>query len=187
MNTCMQKPSKNTSKLGLLYYPRGQESMVQYKGHRVNPCSGKFPHVVIQLFSHIQLFAAPWTTAHQASLSFTSPRFCSNSWPFSHSTISSSVPHFSSCPQSLPESGSFPVNWPITLGGQSIAASVSALVLPKNIQGWFSLGLTGLISLQSKGLSRVFSSTTVQMHQFFATQSSLWSNSHIHTWLLEKP
>ena len=76
---------------------------------------------------------------------------------------------------------------PITSGGQSIWASVSASVLPMNIQGWFSLGLTGLISLLSKGLSRVFSSTVVQKHQFFGAQPSLWSNSHIHTWLQEKP
>ena len=71
--------------------------------------------------------------------------------------------------------------------GQSIGVSASASVLPMNIQDWFPLGLTGLISLQSRGLSRVFSSTIVQMHQFFITQPSLWSNSHIHTWLLEKP
>ena len=74
-----------------------------------------------------------------------------------------------------------------TLSGQSIGASASASVLPKNIQGWFPLGLTGLISLQSKGLSRAFSSTTVGKHQFFSAQPSLWSNSHICTWLLEKP
>ena len=71
-------------------------------------------------------------------------------------------------------------------GGQSIVVSTSASVLPMNIQGWFPLGWTGLISLQSKGLSRVFSNTTVQKHQFFATQPSLWSNSHIHSWLLKK-
>ena len=72
-------------------------------------------------------------------------------------------------------------------GGQSIGASASASVLPMNIQDWFPLGWTGWISLQSKGLSRVFSNTTVQKHQFFNAQLSLWSNSHIHTWLLEKP
>ena len=72
-------------------------------------------------------------------------------------------------------------------GGQSTGASASGSVLPMNIQDWFPLGLTGLISLQSKGLSRVFSNTTVQKYQFFGTQLSLWSNSHIHTWLLEKP
>ena len=97
------------------------------------------------------------------------------------------VSPFSSCPQSFPAFGSFPVNQLFATGGQNIGASASALVLPKNIQGWF-LGLIGLISLLFKGLSRVFfSSTTAWKHQFFSTQPSLWSNSHIHTWLLEKP
>ena len=104
-----------------------------------------------------------------------------------HPTISSSVSPFSSCPQSFPASESFPVSQFFASGGQSIAASASASVVPMNIQGWFSLGLTGLISLQPKGLSRVFSDTTVQKHQFFGAQLSLWFNSHIHTWLLEKP
>ena len=119
-----------------------------------------------------------------------SSRACSNSCPLNqwcHRTISSSVFPFSSCLQSFPESGSFPVSWLFKSGGQSIWASASAPVLPMNIQGWFPLGLTGLISLQSKGLSRVFSNNTVQNHQFFGTQPSLWSNSDIHTWLLEKP
>ena len=111
---------------------------------------------------------------------------CSSSW-WCHPTISSSVIVFSSCPQLFPASGSFPVSQLFASGGQSIEASVSASVLPMNIQGWFPLELTCLISLQSKGLSRVFSSTTVQKHHFFCTQSSLWSNSHIRTWLLEKP
>ena len=131
-----------------------------------------------------------WTAAHQASLSFTVPRVCSNSSPltwWSHPTISSSVTPFSSCPQSFPASGSFPVSWPFTSSGQSTGASASSAVLPMNIQDWFPLGLTGLISLQSKGLSRVVSSTTIWKHQFFIAQSSLWSNSHICTWLLEKP
>ena len=92
---------------------------------------------------------------------------------------------FSSCPQSFPESGSFPMNQLFTSDRQSIRASALALVLPMDIQGWFPLGLTGLISLLSKGLSRVFSSNTIQKHQFFITQPSLWSNSHICTWLLE--
>ena len=117
-----------------------------------------------------------------------SPRACSSSCPLSqwcHPTISSSA-LFSSCLQSLPASGSFPVNWLIESGGQSIRNSASASVLPMNIQDWFLLGLTGLISLLSQGLSRVFSSTTIWKHQFFDTQPSLWSNSHIHIWLLEK-
>ena len=116
-----------------------------------------------------------------------SPRVHSNSRPLSqwcHPAISSSVVPFSSFPQSLPASESFPMNWPFTSGGQSIGASTS--VLPMNIQGWFPLGLTGLISLQSKGLSRVFFSTAVQKHQFFSTQTSLQSNFHIYTWLLKK-
>ena len=112
-------------------------------------------------------------------------RVYSNSCPLSrwcHPTVSSSVARFSSCPQSFPVSGSFPVSCLFASLGQSIRASVS--VLPVNIQG--SLGLTGLISLQSKGLSGVFFSTTIWKHQFFVTQPSLWSNSHFHTWLLEK-
>ena len=115
-----------------------------------------------------------------------SPGACSNSCPLSqwcHPTISSSVILFSSCLQSFPASGSsFPMSWLFSSGGQSIRASISASVLPMNIQDWFPLGLTGLISLQSKGLSRVFSNTTVQKHQFFSGQLSLWSNSHTHTY-----
>ena len=91
-----------------------------------------------------------------------------------------------SCPQFFPASGSFPMSWLFPSGGQSIGASASASVLPMNIQDWFPLGLTGLISLLSNGLSKVFSNTTVQKHQFFGTRPSLWSNSHIPTWLLKK-
>ena len=91
------------------------------------------------------------------------------------------------CLQSFPASGSFPMSWLFTSGGQSIGASTSASVLPVNIQGWFPLGLTCLISLQLKELSRAFSNTVVWKHQFFGAQPSLWSNSHIHTWLLKKP
>ena len=108
-----------------------------------------------------------------------------NQW--CHPTISSSVVPFSSCLQSFPASGSFPMSQVFTSGGQSIRVSASASVLPMNIQDWFPWGLTGLIFLQSKGLSRVFSNTTVQKHQSFGAQFSLQSNSHIHTWLLEKP
>ena len=103
-------------------------------------------------------------------------RVYSNSSPLSqwcHPTISSSVIPFSSCPQSFPVSGSFPMSQLFTSGGQSIAVSASASVLPMNIQEWFPLGWTGWISLQSKGLSRVFSNTTVQKHQFFGAQLSL--------------
>ena len=94
---------------------------------------------------------------------------------------------FSCCPQSLLTSGSFPMSQLFTWGGQSIGALASAAVLPMNIQRWFALGWTSLISLQAKGLLRVFSSTTYWEHQFFSPQPSLWSNSHIHTWILEKP
>ena len=117
------------------------------------------------------------------------PRAYSNSCPLSqwcHPTISSSVIPFSHL-QSFPASGSFPMSQFFASGGQSIRASASASVLPMNIRDWFPLGLTVWISLQSKGLSRVFFNTTVQKHQFFGTQLSLWSNSDIHTWLLEKP
>ena len=104
-----------------------------------------------------------------------------------HRTISSSVVPFSSCPQSFPASGSFPMSQFFTSGGRSIGVSASISVLPMNTQDWSPLGRTGWVSLQSKGLSRVFSNITVQKHQFFSTQLSLQSNSHIHTWPLEKP
>ena len=118
------------------------------------------------------------------------PGVCSNSCPSSrwcHPTISSSVVPYSNCLQSFPVLGSFPINQFFPSNGQSIGASASASVLPMNIQDWFPLGLTGSISLQSKELSRVFSNTIVQKHQFFGTQLSLWSSSHIHTWWLKKP
>ena len=118
------------------------------------------------------------------------PEAYSNSCPshqWHHPTISSSVIPFISCLQSFPALGSFQMTRFFTSGGQSIGASASSSVLPMNIQGWFPLGLSGLISLLSKRLSRVFSNTTVQKHQFFSAQLSLYSNSHIHTWLLEKP
>jgi len=114
-------------------------------------------------------------------------RVCSSSCPLSwwcHPSSSSSVIPFS-CLQSFPASGSFPMSCLFTSGGQSIGALAS--VLPMGIQGWFLLGLTGLISLQSEGLSRVFSNTTVWKHQFICTYPSLWSYSYILTWLLERP
>ena len=110
---------------------------------------------------------------------------CPSSW-WCHPTISSSVVPFSSCLQSFQAWGSFPMSQFFASGGQSIGASGSASVLPMNIHDWSPLGWTGWISLQSKGLPRVFSNTTVQKHQFFGAQLSLWPNSHIHTWLLEK-
>ena len=121
------------------------------------------------------------------------PGVYSNSHPWSrwcHPTISSFVLlliPFSSCLQSFPASGFFPMSQFFTSDRQSIGVSASTSILPMNIQDWFPLGWTGWISLQSKGLLRVFSNTTVQKHQFFGAQLSLWSNSHIHTWQLEKP
>ena len=145
--------------------------------------------VIFQLLSRVRLcwpygLQHPWLPCPSPSL-----RACSNSCPLSwwcHPTVSSSVvpspPAFNlSQQQGLFQSQLF------ASGGRSIGVSDSASVLPMNIQDWFPLGLTSLTSLQSKGLSRVFSSTTVQTHQFFGTQPSLWSNSQICTWLLEKP
>ena len=114
------------------------------------------------------------------------PGVYSNSCPSSqwcHPAILSSVVPFSSCPQSFPASGSFPVSKLFSRGGQSIGVSASASVLPMNTQDWSSLGWTGWTSLQSKGLSRVFSNTIVQKHQYFGAQLSSQSNSHIHTWI----
>ena len=140
-------------------------------------------HVVVQLLRHVRLFATPWITEHQASLYITS----------SHSllklmSIESMMPsnHLILCRPLLLSPSIFPSirvfsNEFFTSGGQSIGVSASASVLPMNFQVCFSLGLTGLISWQSKGLSRVFSNTTVQKHHFFSTQPSLWSNSDIHT------
>ena len=114
------------------------------------------------------------------------PNPCPLNW-WCHPTISSSVIPFSSCPQSFQASGSFQMSQVFSSGGQSIGVSASTSVLPMNTQDWSPLGWTGWISLQPKGLSRVFSNTTVQKHQFFGSQLSSQSNSCIHTWLLEKP
>ena len=122
----------------------------------------------------------PWPTPGVYPNSCPSSRWC-------HPAISSSVIPFSSCPQSLPASRSFPMSQHFAWGDQSIAVSALASVLPMNTQDWSPLGWTGWISLQSKGLSRVFSNTTVQKHQFFSTQLSSQSNYHIHTWPQEKP
>ena len=118
------------------------------------------------------------------------PGVYSNSCPsgrWCHPAFLSSVIPFSSCPQSLPASGSFPMSQPFAWGGQSIGVSALASVLPMNTQDWSPLEWTSWISLQSKGLSRVFSNTTVEKHQFFCSQLSSHSNSHIHIWPLEKP
>ena len=138
----------------------------------VIPCikiSWKWIHIYqfssVQSHSCVWLFETPWTAACQASLSIT------NSW-WCHPTISSSVIPFSSCLQSFPGSGSFQMSQLFALGGQRIGVSASTSVLPMNIQDWFPLGWTGWISLQSKGLSAVFSNTTVQNHRFFSAQLS---------------
>ena len=146
-------------------------------------------NVFVQSLSYVQLFATPWTAAHQASLSFT----ISQSW-LKLRCIESVMPsnHLILChpfllqPSIFPSLRFFSVSSPSS-GGQSIGASASASVLSMNIQDWFPLELTGSTSFQSKGLSRIFSSTTVQKHQFFSAQPSLWANSHIRTWVLEKP
>ena len=119
-----------------------------------------------------------------------SSRVCSNSCPLSrwcYLNFSSSATLFSFFLQSFSASGSFPVSWVFTSGGQNIRVSASASVLPMNIQGVFPLGWTGLISLLSNRLSRISSSTTIQKLRFFITQPSLWSSSHICPRLLEKP
>ena len=156
-----------------------------------NMFQSNLKRIVVQSLSCVRLFATPWSTACQLPCPSPSPGVSSNSCPLSqqcHPAISSSAALFSSCPQSFPASGSFPVSQRFTSGGQGIRASASASVFPMNIQCWFPLGLTGLISLLFRGLSRVFfSSTTARKHQFFGVQPSLWFSSHIHTWLLEKP
>ena len=138
-----------------------------------------YSHVVVQSLSYAQLSCPP-PTSRTYSNSCPSHQWC-------HPTISSYVVPLSSCLQSFPASGSFPRSQFFTSGGQSIGVSASASVLPMNIQDWFPLGWNGWISLKSKRLSRAFANITVQKHQFFGTQLSLQSNSHIHTWLLEKP
>ena len=155
------------------------------KIHTFSSASVQFSHSVVSdslrphALQHTRL-PCPSPTPGGCSNSCASNQWC-------HPTISSSVIPFSSCLQSFPASGSFPMNQFFTSGGQSIGVSVSVPVIPMNIQDWFPLGWTSWISFQSKGLSRVFSNTTVQKHQFFSAQLSLWSNSHIHTWPLEKP
>jgi len=144
--------------------------------------------VVVQSLSCVQLFATPWTAALQASLSFTISwsllRLMSIESVMPSNHLISVIP-FSSCPQSFPASGSFPMSQLFISGGQSIGASASEL--PLSIQGWLPLELTGLISLLSKGLSKSLLQHHNSKHQFFGTLPSLWSSSHICTWLLEKP
>ena len=146
----------------------------------------KFSVVVVQLVNSIWIFVTPWMQYARLPCPSESPGVCSNSCPVSqwcHPTISSSDTPFFSCLQSFPESGSFPMSQLFPSGSQSF--EVSASVLPVNIQGRFYFELTSLISLLSKGLSRVFSSTTIQNIASSALRL-LWSNSHIHTWMLKK-
>ena len=147
--------------------------------------------VVVESLGCVQCFAAPWTAAHQASLSFTISgsllKFMSMMMDMSWWCHPTSVAPFSSYPQSFPASGSFQMSQFFASSGQNIGVSTSASVLPMNTQDWSPLGWTSWISLLSKGLSKVFSNTTAQKHQFFGTQPSSQSNSHIHTWPLEKP
>ena len=154
-------------------------------------CSGENALLRVVQFSHsvVSNSLRPHELQHtRPPCPSPTPRAYPNSCPLSrwcHPTILSSVVPFSSCPQSFPTSGSFQVSQLFASGGQSIGVSASASVLPVSIQNWFPLGWTGWMSLQSKGLWRDFSSTTAQ--KYFGAQLSLWSNSHIHTWLLEKP
>ena len=156
----------------------------------LSKCSGFLPQKIgtVQSISCVWLFVNPWTAACQTSLSFTSSqsllKFISNESVIlsNHCILCGLLP----LPSTLPSIIFFfsPMSWFFPLDGQSIGTLAS--VLPVNIQGWFPLGLTYFIYFQSKGISRVFSRMTVQNHQFFSSQPSLWSNTHIHTWLLEK-
>ena len=144
----------------------------------------------VQFLNHVRLFATPWITALRPPCPSPTPGIHPNSCPSSWwclPAISSSVVPFSSCPQSLPASESFPMSQLFASGGQNIGVSALASFLPKNTQGLSPSEWTGWISLQSKGLSRFFSNTTIQKHQFFGAQLSSQSNSHIHTWPQEKP
>ena len=156
--------------------------------HQGSPWPPSVQFSSLQSLSHVWLFATPWTATRQASLSIT------NSWNWPKLTPIESVmtsKHLILCHPlllpSFPTSRSFPVSQLFASGGQSIGVSVSTSILPRNTQDWSPLWWTGWISSQSKELSRVFSNSIVQKHQFFGTQLSLKSNSHIHTWLLEKP
>ena len=172
-------------------WPTSSLSPLFPKRHFINISSGVVERGFLWVSRHLNCSSCVvhvWLQHTRLPSPSLSPRICSHSSPLSqwcYLTIWSSVTLFS-CLQSFPASWSFLVSWLFASGGQSIGASVSASVLPMNMQGWFPLGLTGLISLQSKGLSRVFSNTTVQRHQFFSALSSLWFSSHIHTWLVDK-
>ena len=160
-------------------------ALLLVKFHSVQFSSLQFSHSVMSdsLWPHELQHARP--PCPSPSLGVHANSHPSSQW--CHPAISSSVVPFSSCPQSLPASKSFPMSQLFVWGGQSIGVSALASFLPKKSQGWSPSEWTGWISLQSKGLSRTFSNTTVQKHQFFGTQLSSQSNSHIHTWPLEKP
>ena len=164
-----------------------KQNQSQGHGQQENPAYLKFSSV--QSLSCVWLFVTPWTAAHRAFLSITNSRslFKLMSMESVMPLNSSSIVPFSACLQSFPASGSFLMSQFFASGGQSNRIKATASALPVNIQDWFPLGWTGWISLQSKGLSRAFSNTTFQNHQLLSVQLSLWSNSHIHTWLLEKP
>ena len=167
----------------------GKESKSHLRDHAVSLVQSEGDVVVAQSLNRVQLFATPWTAALESPLSFTISQNL-----LKLTSIESVMPSnhlilcclFSSCLQSFSASGSFPMSWLFTSIGQRIGASSLAKVLPMNIQDWFPSGLTGLILL-SKGLSRVFSSTTIWKHQFFNAQPSLRSNCHLWTWILENP
>ena len=166
-----------------------QTQVLSLRGNHLKTCLYNFP---LQ-FSHSVVSDSLWPHEPQHArppCPSPNPRACSNSCPSSrwcHPTTSSSVVPFSSRLQTFPASVSFLLSQLFASGGQSIGASASASVLPMNIQVWFHLRWTGWISSQSKRPSRIFSNTTVQKHQFYGAQLSLWSNFHIPTWLLEKP
>ena len=161
--------------------------LVEKTEHKGLLCLEEFlSFITLQFIYSVMFDSLPPHGLQHARLPCSSPTpgTYSNSYPSSqwcHPTISSYVTRFSSCLQSFPESGSLPISQLFASRSQSIGASTSASVLLMNIQGWFLLGWTGLISLKSMGLSRVFSSTAVQKHQLFGVQPSLWSNSRIHT------
>ena len=173
--------------IAIIYYLCSVPGQYPQKGpsRKVSFSSVKFSHSVISDFlrPHESQHARPPCPSP-------TPGVYSNSCPLSwwcHPAIPSSVVPFSSCPQSLPASESVPMSQLFTWGGQSIGVLALVSVLPMNTQDWFPLKWTGWISLQSKRLSRVFSNTTVQKHQFFGAQPSSQSNSHIHTWPQEEP
>ena len=182
-------PAMSLIKLCVLGHLCDSQFLAQVFNCKMGPMH-KYQFSSVQLLSHVWLFATPWIAALQASLSITnsrsSPKLMSieSVMPSSHVILCWPLLLLPPIP---PASGSFPVSQLFAWGGQSSGVSASTSVLPMNTQDWFPLGWTGWISLQSVGLSGVFSNTTVQKHQFFGAHLSSQSNSHIHIWLLEKP